>query len=536
MLYSMIMKKLPLAITTFADIRDPNENYLYIDKTAFAYRLIDSGRYYFLSRPRRFGKSLFLDTLSDLLQSKKELFKGLAVYDKWNWDTSYPVMNISLNSGNFSSRESLTKSILHTLKNVQRDLKIECDPQSELSDCFDDLIKNAYDKYQQKVVILIDEYDKPILDNIENREQALVARDILKSFYSVIKDNDRYIKFVFITGVSKFSKMNLFSGLNNLTDITIMSDYADICGYTQNDIESHFAEHLVDVDLAKLKEWYNGYNYLGGEDKRVYNPFDILLFITNGCKYKNYWWSTGNPSFLIKKLAQEDYYIPDLENIVASEEVLETFDVDNIDLVALLWQTGYLTFEEEITRRGKIFYKLKLPNREIQSSLNELFIQYLTRQTNEAIRHQDHLYDALTGDISDLEQALTALFASIPYNNYANKIIEKYEGYYSSVVYTYFMSLGYPTISEDPTNIGRIDLTIQLPNRTVIIEFKVDQPQQAMQGELPSGKRGHPGVEQIKEQKYYQKYQKPGANEIYIVGINFSSEDKNITEFEWERV
>lgn len=296
------MKKLPIAITTFEKIRDKSQNYLYVDKTPIALRLAERGEYYFLSRPRRFGKSLFLDTLSDLFQGKKALFEGLAAYEQWDWSIRYPVISISLNSGDFRSEQMLTERILDILDEVKQYLKVECKKNTHISAFFRELIQNIYQKHQQKVVILVDEYDKPILDNIAHPEQAKVAREVLKTFYSVIKDNDRYIKFVFITGVSKFSKMNLFSGLNNLTDITTMTDYADICGYTQHDIETTFAEHLQDVNLDKLKQWYNGYDYLAGEEKRVYNPYDILLFIDNHCEYKNYWWTTGNPSFLIEKL------------------------------------------------------------------------------------------------------------------------------------------------------------------------------------------------------------------------------------------
>ncbi len=519
----MDKKKLPLAITTFEKIRDKSQNYLYVDKTDFAYQLIDKGEYYFLSRPRRFGKSLFVDTLSDLFQAKKKLFKGLAVYDKWDWDTHYPVINISLNTGRFNTEEGIENRIFDVIDSMKKKHQVECKKDWDISSCFSELIENIYEKYQQKVVILVDEYDKPILDNITNKEQALVARYILKTFYSVIKDNDRYIKFVFITGVSKFSKMNLFSGLNNLTDITTMPAYAAICGYTQNDIESQFKDHLLGVDLDKLKQWYNGYDYLGGEENKVYNPYDILLFINNECEYKNYWWGTGKPSFLIKKLAEQNYYIPNLENIIVSEEILDTFDIEHIDLIALLWQTGYLTFARKFIKRDKIFYQLKVPNKEIQSSLNELFIQFLTKQTVETITYQDNIYDALCGEIEQLKIALKSLFAAIPYHNYVKNELADYEGYYASVVFTYIVSLGYPCIAEDVTSTGRIDLTIKLPNRIIIIEFKVDQKEKALA--------------QIKKKKYYEKYlseAKSKGQDIYIIGICFDSEAKNITEFEWE--
>ncbi|RLD60217.1 MAG: hypothetical protein DRI95_15920, partial [Bacteroidetes bacterium] len=418
------MKKLPLAITTFEKIRDKQQNYLYIDKTEIAYQLINRGEYYFLSRPRRFGKSLFIDTLSDLFKGKKKLFEGLAVYDKWDWKIKYPVINISLNTGQFSTREGIESRIFDTIKQTQKRLGVKCDEPKNIPSCFTELIENIFEKYQQKVVILIDEYDKPILDNITNKEQALVAREILKTFYSVIKDNDRYLKFVFITGVSKFSKMNLFSGLNNLTDITTRPEYASVCGYTHHDIKTTFKEHLQGIDLEKLKQWYNGYDYLGGEENRVYNPYDILLFIDNQFEYENYWWGTGNPSFLIKKLQEQNYYIPNLENIVVSKEILDTFDIEKIDLIALLWQTGYLTFAGKIKNFDDTYaYQLKVPNREIQKSLNELFLNFLTNQPINVLANQKLIYHDITQDIQQLEVTLSSLFASIPYNNYVKNEI-----------------------------------------------------------------------------------------------------------------
>ncbi|MEA2099242.1 MAG: AAA family ATPase, partial [Campylobacterota bacterium] len=345
------------------------------------------------------------------------------------------------------------------------------------------------------------------------------ARDSLRVFYTVMKDQDQYIKFVFMTGVSKFSKMNLFSGLNNLQDITTMQKYSTICGYTHKDIQTTFKQHLEDVDLEKLKEWYNGYNYFGDA---VYNPYDILLFISNDCIYKNYWWGTGNPRFLIEKLKTSHYNIPQLENIITNDETLNSFDIEYIDFVALLWQTGYLTFDKKILNFDDTYlYKLKVPNREIQSSLNMLFLNYLTNRPEDIIENKSKIFYDIDSDIQNLETTLRTLFASIPYNNYVKNELAHYEGYYATVVYAYLVSLGFPCVAEDVTNKGRIDLTIKLPNRIVIIEFKVDMKEKALK--------------QIKEKKYYEKY-KNDNKEIFIVGICFSSEDKNITEFEWEKI
>ena len=515
------MKKLPIGIQTFSELVDPAENYVYVDKTRELYTLITSGKYFFLSRPRRFGKSVMLSTLYELFSGNRELFRGLYIEDKWDWERKFPVIRISFGSGEFRTEKKFDTIIYHNLKRNQQRLAISCD--DHLDDpgfCFSELIQAAAARYSEKVVILIDEYDKPILDHITDKDLGRFNRDKLKGFYSIIKDLDEYIRFVMITGVSKFAKMNLFSGLNNLDDITIKSRFATICGYTHQEVEQSFAEHLQGVDMDKLREWYNGYNYFG---EPIYNPFDILLFLSSEKEYRPYWWSTGNPSFLIDLLNEQRRYLPELENCVVDDIILDTFDVDHIDLVALLWQTGYLTFAEKFTRRNRLFYRLKVPNKEIQLSLNELLVDYLTNQRQDKIPLQDSLYDALhAGDLETFHKTLHALFAGIPYQNYANKIIEKYEGYYASVIYAYLASLGLPFVAEDVSSKGRVDMSIILPQAVYVIEFKVDNAPGA-------------ALEQIQEKGYHRKYLADNRT-VYIIGIGFDSNKKNITEFEWEKV
>jgi len=513
------MKKLPIGIQTFAKIRDPEENYVYIDKTDVISELVNNGSYYFLSRPRRFGKSVLLSTLAELFSANKGLFSGLYIEDKWNWQKSYPVIRISFGSGQFNTKALLDEAILENLKANYGKLNLHYDASLSTRSSFINLIKQSSEQYQEKVVILIDEYDKPILDHITEPDLARFNRDVLKGFYSTIKDLDECIKFVMITGVSKFAKMNLFSGLNNLQDISINQNYGTLCGYTHAQVADTFTEHLQGVDMDKLQQWYNGYNYFG---EPIYNPFDILLFIANNKEYKNYWWGTGNPSFLIDKLKEQNYYLPDVQNFVADDIVLDTFDVDKIDLVALLWQTGYLTFADKWEGFNGMQYRLKVPNKEVQQSLNTLFIEYLTHQGPQLRVNQQALYQSLVdAKFDDLKIALSALFSSIPYNNYANKIIANYEGYYASVVYTYLASLGLPMVAEDVTNKGRIDLTLHFPDKIFIIEFKVDQAEKALA--------------QIKAKNYQEKYLNQGKA-IYLLGINFSSVEKNISDFEWQAV
>jgi hypothetical protein len=516
------MKNLPIGIQTFQKIRDKEKNYIYIDKTELALNLLQKEGQYFLSRPRRFGKSLFLDTLKDIFEGKKELFEGLYIYDKWNWETTYPVIKISFGLGVVKSTKDLDRRIMSIIKENQKRLGIACETIDDSSGCLRELIISAYEKYNQRVVILIDEYDKPILDNITDKETSREIRDGLKNIYSVIKDSDQYVKFAFLTGVSKFSKVSLFSGLNNLEDISLDARYATICGYTHDDIKESFEERLEGVDLDELKKWYNGYNFLG---EGVYNPFDILLFFSKGKIYSHYWFETGSPSFLIQLLKEQRYYLPNLEHLYMSETDISSFDVDDIKIETLLFQTGYLTIQEVRTRFNQRIFKLGYPNLEVRTALNERIYRYLLTDN---ILQKNPMFDAIEfKDMKQFEKAIYQVFATLPYNSYTKNDMHKYEGYYANIIYSYLSGLGIEFKAEDTTNLGRIDLTIATPDmsQVYIIEFKV------VENENRKGK----ALEQIKEKKYHEKYLNK-AEEITIIGIEFSKKDKNICKFEWERI
>ncbi|MGB4269478.1 MAG: AAA family ATPase, partial [Spirochaetota bacterium] len=298
-----MLKKLPIGIQTFSEIREGN--YVYIDKTKEAYELIKNYKYVFLSRPRRFGKSLFTDTLHNIFEGRKEYFEGLYIYDKWDWDDTYPVIKIAF--GGSRSAKELISGLFSILRDNERRLEVQTGIEDDYAVSFKELIYQVYAKYNTKVVILIDEYDKPILDNLDKLDEAYENREILKRLYTEIKNSDQYIRFTFLTGVSKFSKASIFSGLNMLEDISLNPEFGDICGYTQNDIETTFRPYLEGVDLSELKEWYNGYNFL---KDNVYNPFDILQFIRNNHTFDNYWFATGTPGFLIKLLESKSYFLP----------------------------------------------------------------------------------------------------------------------------------------------------------------------------------------------------------------------------------
>ena len=513
------MKKLPIGIHTFSEII--TENYVYIDKTQESYQLLNTYKYVFLSRPRRFGKSLFLTTLQAIFEGKKELFKGLYIYDKYDFE-AYPVIRIHW-GGNFTSEFNFQSEVQSALRWNAECLGVMLDQNLSLSSQFDSLIKETYKKYNTRVVILIDEYDKPILDNITDSAMRSYARNMLKGLYEHIKYNDEYIKFAFLTGVSKFSKVSIFSGLNNIEDISLYPQYGNICGYTQADLETSFQPYLEGADMEKVKRWYDGYNFL---KDNVYNPFDILKFCANGHLYKNYWFETGSPSFLINLIKEKNYYVPQLEHIVIGEEQLGAFDIEKINFEVLLYQAGYLTIAEEKRMEDIAFYSLKIPNLEVKSSLNRVIISMLTESEADSadtigITLYRNMLPALSNaDMEGIKDTLYTLFASLPYQNYANNNISLYEGFYASVVYAFLASLGVPLIGEDTTNRGRIDLTLNMEQKVYIIEFKVG-----------SGN----ALQQIKEKKYYEKYRHLNKD-IYLVGINFDEAERNISGFTWETV
>ena len=513
------MKKLPIGIQSFVEIR--TDNYYYADKTFYVEKLTNSGKYFFLSRPRRFGKSLFLDTLRQAFLGNKELFKGLYLYENWNWDKIYPVIHISFGSGVSRSGKETVENIFFQLKLNQRFLKIECEEKNNYKNCFYELIIKASEKYKERVVVLVDEYDKPILDRIDEPEIARENREILKDFYSVLKDTDIYLKLVFLTGVSRFSKVSIFSGLNQLQDITLNPEYATICGYRQVDLETVFGDSIKDFDKEEVKLWYNGYNWLG---ESVYNPFDILLLFSEK-RFRSFWFETGTPTFLIKLFQKNKYYLPKIEELKVGEEILSNLDIDYIFPENLLFQSGYLTIKEFIRSGSKNVYVLTYPNLEVRMSFNDSFLTYLTPDPVKKDGAEIELIEALEkAEVEKVKDILYSFFASIPADWYRKNQLQDYEGYYASVIYALFNGAGLKTVAEDTTNMGRIDLSVIWEGKVYIVEFKVVE-------EKPEGKALH----QIKERRYFEKYVNQ-YKDIHLVGIEFSKAERNIVNFDWERM
>jgi len=514
------MKNLPLGINTFKILRE--NDCVYIDKTEYIHRLTRIPGRFFLSRPRRFGKSLLVDTIKELYEGNEQLFRGLFIHDQWDWTKKYPVIKIDFADGVLSSRGELDGKIREMLIGNLKHFGLTSSRQS-ISGIFADLISESAAKYGQSAVVLIDEYDKPILDNIDNPAVAGELREGLKNLYSVLKGQDSNLQFVFMTGVSKFSKVSLFSGVNQLTDITIGTKYSSICGYTDSDLRNCFHEHLNEKDWPEIRRWYNGYGWAGTET--VYNPYDILLFIEMGKVFRNYWFETGSPGFLIKLFRQNRYFLPNLEQLDVSEDILSSFEVDKINPITLLFQSGYLTIETMITELNRVMYRMKIPNEEVRTSLADQLLSQYTELGEEKLAVQRPLFDALTlGSLEQIVSAVKRLFAGIPWRNFTNNDLVESEGYYASVMYAFFVSFGARVIPEDITNHGQADMTIILGAHTYVIECKV----------IDAGTAdNNPALDQIVSRGYAEKYRGIVGTTVHEAGFIFSRAARNLIRADW---
>jgi len=512
----MNTRKLPIGIQTFAKIRE--DDCYYVDKTGFIRQLIAEGSQYFLSRPRRFGKSLLLDTIAEVFAGNEPLFRGLEIHPHWDWSVRFPVIRISFGGGVLRDRQELDERIGELLEDNARRLGVTVAAPTRPGQLAR-LIVEAEALTGQRAVVLIDEYDKPILDNLTRPEAAREMRDGLRNLYSVLKDNDAHLRFAFLTGVSKFSKVSIFSGLNNLNDITVDARYSALCGYTQADVDQVFAPELPGLDRAEVRRWYNGYNWTG---EAVYNPFDLLLLFAKR-EFRAFWFETGTPTFLVDLLTARGFFTPDLARLHSSEALLSAFDVEHIAPEALLWQTGYLTFHGSRRTGARIEHTLGYPNLEVQTALNDALLKGLMGDPMAAERAQSRLYDTLVGgDFAALRAHVQALFEAIPHHWHDNNPIARYEGFYASVFYSHIAALGLDLTPEDATAHGRIDLTLRFEAQVWLFEFKVVEL-------APAGR----ALQQLKDRGYADKYRALGQP-IHLIGIEFSREQRTLVGFEVE--
>ena len=513
----MPRRKLPTGIQTFREIRE--EGCYYVDKTSYIRRLAAEGKHYFLSRPRRFGKSLFVDTLKELFEGSEELFRGLDIHGHWDWSVRHPVVRLSFASGSFDRQGALEADFADQIARLERLAGVSCDYATPHRR-FAGLIEALHLQTGQRVVVLVDEYDRPITEALDDPQLAKANRSFLRGVYGVAKDSDALIKFSFFTGVTKFSKVGVFSTLNNLVDITLDPGCGAICGYTDDDLDSVFAAELGGLDRQLIRDWYDGYRWLG--DSRVYNPWSILLLFQTR-QFKAHWFETSTPAFLVHTLVERRVGGPALELEYATEELLSVFDVEDIATEALLFQTGYLTIIDELRSEVSARYRLGCPNREVRRSLNASLLRAMLPDGTRRDRAQDQLRDLLEhGDLEGVEALFRAFFAGIPHEWHTRNNIAHFEGYYASVFYSHFAGAGLDVAVEESTSHGRLDMAVRFRHQAYVFEFKMV----ARQGDGSA-------MRQIKEKRYADKHRR--SNEpTWLVGVEFSETERNIVRFDVE--
>ena len=536
----MKRRKLPAGIQTFRRIRE--EDCYYVDKTAYVREMAAEGAHYFLSRPRRFGKSLLVDTLKELFEGNEPLFRGLAVHDRWDWSVRHPVLRFSFAAGRFNRPGLLEANFADQMARLERAAGVVSDhatPEGR----FAGLIDALHARTGQRVVILVDEYDRPITGALDDPALAADNRDFLRGAYGVVKDSDALIRFSFFTGVSKFSKVSIFPDLNNLTDITLDRRFAAICGYTEEDLDTVFAPELEGLDRKAIRDWYNGYNWRGEES--VYNPYGMLLFFRSR-EFKPYWFETGTPAFLPGTLIERKVDPAALDNLVVGDADLAAFDVRRVKTEALLFQTGYLTIRGEERDAAGCLYRLGYPNREVRHGLNVSLLETMAPEAS--IRTAcSSLRRLLAGhDFAGVERLFRAFFASVPYQWYAKNDVARYEGYYSAVFYAHLAGAGLDVRAEESTSHGRPDLTVRHDGGVCVFEFKARTGERgavsttAARGDARAtvrGRRGGAGaaLAQAREKRYADKYRHLGQP-IHLIGVAFSEADRNIAAFEVESI
>ncbi|MDR0662744.1 MAG: ATP-binding protein [Spirochaetaceae bacterium] len=513
----MKKRRLPLGIQAYSKIRE--ENLVYVDKTERVYQLAkESAGVIFLSRPRRFGKSLLCSTLSALFEGRRELFTGLAVdASDWEWK-KHPVIHIDLNPANYLNGAVALESVINMyLDGVAKKTGVQLTDDT-MSTRFAYLIREAYDKHNEKVVVIIDEYDKPLLDTINEKEIHETLKNELRGFYGVLKSSDEFLRFVLLTGVTKFSQVSIFSQLNNLKDISLNPDYCDLCGITQAEVETCFepeiervvAENGLDRReyIDKLRRFYNGYRF-SKKDLTVYNPFGLLNHFDNHGDFETYWFATGTPTFLIKLMEAQKIDVLDIEKKEIAFSEFRRFDVENMDALAVLYQSGYLTISGY---GGSGLYTLDYPNEEVRAAFAESLLHHFLNGGDDRSSKAVIARALMEGNIEEAMNALRTIFASIPYG-----IQLKDEKYYHTIVHLVFRMLGLFCLSEVQTAAGRIDSLVETRKYVYCFEFKLNG----------SAKEA---LEQIDGKEYLLPWGGSGKK-LFKVGVSFDYEKRNIKEW-----
>ena len=531
-------RKLPIGIQSFKVLR--NDRYLYVDKTEYLFRLVQSGRVYFLSRPRRFGKSLFLSTLEAYFLGQKELFTKLylekaeeeqAEFEQRAAWEAYPVLYLDFNTGNYIESDELGMNLNRHLCKWEKLYGVEPSEQN-FALRFAGVITRACQQTGKQVVILVDEYDKPLLQTMGVNETLNEQyRNTLKAFYSVIKTCDQYIRFAFLTGVTKFSKISIFSDLNNLRDISMEKQYAGICGITQAELEANFQPEIQalasEQDLTyqqtvtTLKQWYDGYCFSPAGDN-MYNPFSVLnAFVKE--RFGSYWFSTGTPTFLVNYLKEAHYFIPDLDgNVELNESGLETYRAVTENALPILFQSGYLTIIGYIKEAR--LYKLGFPNDEVRYGfLENLLPAYSSLPLGDTGKSVwQFVQDIREGKVDSFMERMRSIIAGIPYDNFTEENMKLREQNYQTAVYLVFALMGQFVQTEVHCSTGRADCVVTTADSIYIFEFK-----------LTGNGSAEDALNQIKEKEYAAKYLTDGKN-IVLIGAGFDEKTRTIKDWKVE--
>ncbi len=506
----------PIGIQNFEKIR--KEGYVYVDKTAHIHRLATTGCYYFLSRPRRFGKSLLISTMEAYFSGKKELFEGLAL-EKLEQDwTVYPILHLDLNSRNYQDGADLIAELNKHLESWEKQYGDEFKERA-VEERFLHVIELAYQQTGKQVVILVDEYDKPMLQAIGNDDLQAKYRSTLKAFYSVLKTQDRYIQFAFLTGVTKFGKVSVFSDLNNLEDISMNDGYADICGISESEIHAYFEEAIHELaaaskltyeeTCAKLKRQYDGYHF-EHDTPGMYNPFSLLHTFKN-LKFKDYWFETGTPTFLVHLLQQSHYELSKLQEAKANGDVLNSIDSMSTNPIPVIYQSGYLTikgYNEEFKR-----YYLDFPNKEVEEGFIKYLLPYYTPKKYESeFSIEEFVEDVRAGRPEQFMQRMKAFFADGDY-----QVAGKMELYFQNTLWAIFKVMGFYTEVERHTSYGRMDVVVKTKDYIYVIELKLDGSAEE-------------ALRQIEQKGYAQPFAMD-SRKLYQIGVNFSSETRSIEKW-----
>ncbi|MCD8270659.1 MAG: ATP-binding protein [Parabacteroides sp.] len=513
----MMSKKYPIGIQNFESLR--KDGYLYIDKTALIYQLVQSGRYYFLSRPRRFGKSLLISTLEAYFQGKKELFEGLAM-EKLEKDwVKHPILHIDLNIEKYDNPESL-ENILHKSLSGWEKLYGADPSERSLSLRFAGIIQRACEQTGQRVVILVDEYDKPMLQVIGNEELQQQFRNTLKPFYGALKTMDGYIKFAMLTGVTKFGKVSVFSDLNNLDDISMWNEYDEICGISDREIHENLETELYEFARAqgvtyevicdKLKEYYDGYHFTHNS-VGIYNPFSLLIAFKRK-EIGSYWFETGTPTYLVKLLKKHHYNLERMAHEETNADVLNSVDADSTNPIPVIYQSGYLTIKGYDPRFGS--YRLGFPNREVEEGFIRYLLPFYTNKgaVESPFEIQKFIREVESGDYDSFFRRLQSFFTDTPY-----ELVRDLELHYQNVLFIVFKLIGFYVKAEYHTSQGRIDLVLQTDQYIYVMEFKLDGTAEE-------------ALCQIDEKKYALPFA-ADPRKLFKIGVNFSNEIRNIEQW-----